>query len=699
MTDTNNNRDVAREVFWRFHEVYYRGHSEWMPWARRLEDFYLGGGRHWRDRDRREMEGEGRPCREVNTVLPTVNAAAGYQIANRVDIGFLPKGGQADERSAKLMGKVIKHSLDNTKYRWHETDIFLDGLIQQRGYLDMRVGFDDNIKGELRIESLDPMDVMPDPDAKTYDPDGWADVRTTRWLTRNEIEWNYGKEAADEVVLSSSTYCDENFGHEVVDRSGFGLPTSYAMGWGWYDDKAQNRRYRIVDEQSHEYALTLAAIWPTGDVRSVEGASREKLAWLIDQGVQIVKHRMRRVRRRVAAPEVAIVDRLSPYKHFSIVPFFPYFRRGRTIGMVDNMVSPSEMLNKFVSQYEHVTNSSANSGWQGEADTLENMTDEEFTERGAETGLVLLRKKNTAPFEKIKPNEVPRGIDRMIEMSQDHLMTVSGVDRNMRDPAKQDLSGVAFQAMLYASQQKLAIALDNMSKTRHMVAMRALEMTQDFLGSERLIRITEMDSYGVEQSVPLALNVRMDDGTILNDTTMGEYDIVVNEKPAAVTFDNTEFEQMKSMRTDMGIAIPDAIVVKHSNLADKTEIAESLREQTDKPDPVAEADAALKQALARKADADAVAKSIEAQYSAIQTAQAIVFTPEAAALADALLRSGGYQDHDAAPIVPSLPADAMPAEPEPIDTGFPTNTNPLTPANPVVGINRGLSDGPTQPPE
>ena len=694
MTETTNNRDVARDVFWRYHEVYYRGHDQYMPWARRLEDMYLGGGRHWRPEDRRALEAGGRPCREVNTILPTVNAAAGYQIQNRVDIAYLPRGRGADEKLAKVMSKVIRHSLDNTQYRWHETDMFLDGLIQQRGYLDLRMCYDDNTEGELKLTSLDPMDVIPDPDARSYDPDDWSDVRVTRWLTRNEIEGRYGEDAAEQVVRSGAVYCDENFGHEVVHRNGFGnLPFSYAMGWGWYDDKAQRRRYRIIDEQSHEFANTLVAIWPTGDFRSVEGLPREKLAWLIEQGVSVVKKRVRRVRWRVAAPEVCFIDTLSPYQHFSVVGYFPYFRRGRTLGMVDNMVSPSEMLNKFVSQYEHVINSTANSGWQGEADSLANMTDDELTERGAETGLVLLRKPGKQALQKIEPNQVPNGVDKMISWAHDHLNIVSGVDKNMREPEKQNLSGVAIQALQYASQQKLAIALDNLSKTRHMLAKRALDMVQRYLGNERVIRITEVDEFGVDHQVPLPLNVRMPDGTVFNDLTVGEYDMVVTEKPAAVTFDNSEFEQMKAMRSDMGIAIPDAMVVKASNLSDKSEIAESLRSAAEQPDPDKEAEAALKQALARKADNEAVAKAIEAQYSALQTAQIIVTLPETAALADALLRSGGFKDQDAAPIVPEAPAGMQPA----VD-GLPSNTHPLTPANPEVGLTRGLNDAPDQPP-
>jgi hypothetical protein len=100
------------------------------------------------------------------------------------------------------------------------------------------------------------------------------------------------------------------------------------------------------------------------------------------------------------------------------------------------------------------------------------------------------------------------------------------------------------------------------------------------------------------------------------------------------------------------------------------------------------------------ADAKAMSESVKAQYEALQTAQLIVFTPEAATLADNLLRSAGYVDHDAAPIVPQAPPGVVPTMPLP--TG---DTSPLTPPSPpspesaAIGVTAGMTDGPHQPPQ
>jgi hypothetical protein len=690
--DRNRETETAREIYERFGEKYLlRGHEDYMRRARRLEDYYLAGGRQWLEEDREQIEGEGRPCYEVDVVKPSVNAVAGYQIANRVDVSFVPRGGQADEQDAKMMSKVVRQVLDNAKWRFRETEMFLDGLIQQRGFIDIRMDYERNDLGEVAMRVVDPLDGLPDPDANDMDPDTWADWDESRWLTLAGIEQSYGREAAELIKANATLFQnEENFGEESgIDRSRFGssLPSMYAYNRGYFGREGPLRRYRIVHRQVNEYAQMLVARWPTGDIRPVEGMPREMIGWLIQQGIPVFKRRMRRVRMQVAAPEVLLHDGPSPYEHITVVPYFPYFRRGRTVGMVDSMTSVQDMLNKFLSQYAHAVNSAANGGWQGEANSLENMTDTEFTERGAETGLVLLRKPGRAPFEKIPPGQVPTGLDRMVEFAHRNTQVVSGVDDSMLATNK-DMSGVALQSLQFASQQKLALPLDNLSRSRQMLVDRVTKMVQKFMGAERVFRITEEDAYGIKRNIPLILNQRTDDGRILNDLTIGTYDLVLSEQPAQVTFDNSQFEQMKAMR-DMGIKIPDARVVRASNLTDKSAIAEELEQQAGRPDPVAQAEAELKAAQARKLDAEAVNKAIEAQFSAVKTAREIVLTPSISGIADALLRSGGYVDRDEAPIVPTAPPDAAAAIPRSAighESSF-----PLAPPNPDAGLDSGLT--------
>jgi len=713
MTDTNNDLVIARDVFARHAEIKTRGHDDFCRRARLNEDYYLGGGLQWRELDRLELESEGRPVHEINDIMPAVNAAGGYQIANRMDIAYLPVGQGTDEMLAKVFSKYAKHCLDNTSYRDHESDVFMDGLIQQRGFFDIRMDYQTNTHGEIAMTSLDPMDVGVDPDATGYDPDTWSDVEISRWLTARQIEGLYGKEAA-QLAAAHAHQCGYSGNRDVditVPRASFGDPMGYFNGYGGYGAGISYRisgtlvRYLVIERQSFEMQNTLVAEYRTGDLRVMDGLPREMIAEAITQGAYVSKRRIKRVRWETVLPDAVLYNDIVPYENFSVVPYFPYFRRGRTRGLVDNAISPQDMTNKFVSQYAHVVNSSANGGWDVEEEQLINMTPEQLEQKGSQTGLVIVRKKGTPALTKIQPNAMPTGLEKMIEFGAQGIQRATGFNESMMGGGSSDMSGVAIQSRQFAAQQQLAIPLWRLSQTRRMVGDRVRKLIQRFMLDERTVRVTEIDQFGVDRQTPLTVNQVQPDGSILHDMTVGEYDIAITEQPMQVTFDNSQFEQIKSMRKDMGVAIPDSVVLRYSTLPDKAEIAQAIKDQQAQQadDPVATAKAALNNALTDKAASDSglakaraellqaqmVQQTTEALFSAGRVAQMVVADPPIAKLADALYRSAGGIDHDAAPVIETpLQASGVPP---------PASTHPLTPDHPGVGVDAGLTS--LQPPQ
>jgi hypothetical protein len=211
-----------------------------------------------------------------------------------------------------------------------------------------------------------------------------------------------------------------------------------------------------------------------------------------------------------------------------------------------------------------------------------------------------------------------------------------------------------------------------------------------YYGTERVFRITRTNpKTGAEEDEAIELNkFQPETGAYLNDMTAGEYDVVIADQPIQTTFDNTNFTQAIEMR-EKGIAIPDIYVVKHSNLSDKPEIIAAMGQQSQPPaDPTIEAKVALIQAQTRKTEAEAINKNVEGTFSSIQTAQQVVINPAIAPVADQILKSAGFQDADAPPIVDGSGIQAQPV----VDT-IPENTNPLTPVNPGVGITDGIESG------
>lgn len=501
-----------------------------------------------------------------------------YQIHNRMDIAFKPRGGDADLNRATILSKVAMQVVDMCDLHWHETQVFSDGLIQQRGYFDVRVSFDNNIQGEIVVSDLDPMDVIPDPDAKAYDPDKWGDVLITRWLTLDEIGQLYGQKARKAAEESNDAGADFGELDDEEVRSKFASRDNTGAFDACLKKEDGQQRYRIIDRQRFIYELTPCIVWPvTGDVRTEADLAQDSIADAIAQGAVRAKRMRRRVKWTVTTLTATLFDGYSPYEHFTVVPYFAYFRRGKTGGMVDDAIGPQEALNKAISQYVHVVNTAANSGWITDQNSITNMAPGELELRGAQTGLHIEVKEGARRPEKIQPNQVPTGVDRLIDRADKALKSVT-VPEAMRGLSGPETSGVAIQSKQFASQQQLAVPLDNLAYTRRLLAMRILKLIQTYYDSYRIFRITETDPLtGKQVENTLEIN-RFDQasGGYLNDVTIGTYDVVVTEQPMQVTFQNSQFQQALEMR-QAGIAIPDPQVIRYSNLADKHEILASMQ--------------------------------------------------------------------------------------------------------------------------
>lgn len=672
----------AAENWQRYEYARQRGHRTYCHQAQKCERMYLGGGEQWDPDVKAELEAAGRPAHEWNEIMPALNSAIGYQIHNRMDIGFFPRGGMADDELAKLHNKVAMQVADKNKLHWTETQVFSDGLIEQRGYFDIRMCFDDNIRGDIKIRDLDPLDVLPDPDARTYDPDdGWHDWTFTAWLTYDEIEQYYGKEARLAVEGFGTNDPAQGDGDDDVPRNRFGDNLTGAQFDAYYVEGLV-KRARVIDRQYTKFQMSKVLVnLDTAEVKLAETLEPEELAKHLQTGEWIgTKRMMKRIYWLVTTRDTVLFDDASPYPWFTLVPYFAYFRRGKTRGMVDNAISQQEIINKTVSSAVHIVSSTANSGWTVEQNSLTNMTTDDLEDQGAETGLVIEYKAGSKPPAKIEPNQIPTGVDRMIERA---LIAVkeSTVPDAMRGTPGQEVSGIAIQSKQFASQQQLAVVLDNLSRTRYLLGKKILWCVQNYKTDYEIFRITETDPTTLAQkTVPLEVNKAKPDGTFWNDLSVGDFDIVITEVPMQITFENSQFQQAIEMRKQ-GVRIPDQFVVKHSNLADKTDILEAMTAPA-QPDPELESKIRLADAQARYAGANAVTKMVEGMFDATTAANLIAQNPAIAPLADQMLKSAGFVDADAPPIV-GAPAPGTPA----VDIA--SNTHPNAPPNANVGMRRG----------
>jgi hypothetical protein len=605
----------------RYQFVRDNGHADFVKKADKCNNYFIGT--QWDANDMALLQAQRRPALTINKIISTVGNVLGEQIQNRTDIAFQPRSG-APVETAEALTKVFRQIADTNQLDWKRSDMFCDGVITSRGFLDVRLDFTDSMMGEVRIDNLNPKNVLIDPDAEDYDPDTWNDVFVTKWMTWQDIALLYNKADAEHLKTRGTSFFP--YGYDSIererDRFGFYYNKGYYLG-PW--DQAEvirnirviERQYKKLDVQAHFVDLQ------TGDMRPIPDSWDKKKTEMVAQqfGLGITKKQVKRIRWVVTADNIVLHDDWSPYKHFTVVPYFPYFRRGKTVGLVENLLGPQEYLNKVTSQELHVINTTANSGWIVQTGKLRNITIEELEQRGAETGLVL--EVDGSPGDvvtKINPNQTPSGLDRFSYKAEEHIKSISGVTDYMTGNAREDVSAKAVAMNQSRGSVSMSKPMDSIARTDYILARNILDIVQEYYTEPRILNVISNRVTGDAEQV----QINQPDpatGAILNDLTLGEYDVIVSSTPHRETLEDSQFEQAISLR-ELGIQIPDETLIENSRLNKRSEIIKQMRDAQQSPEQQyqqqiqkmsAELEIANLKAKASQMESDANLKQAKAQ--------------------------------------------------------------------------------------
>ncbi len=552
------------------------GHLKWVEEARKFDDYYFGN--QW-DKDVADtLASQKRPSNTINLVLSTINTVVGTYIKSRQDISFQPMGKGANQDTASSLRFLFKQIALNNKSEQKEKQVFMDGLIQDRGYFYYYLDFSDNLEGEIREEILDPTDIILDPGASDYDPETWSEVFISRWMTPEEIGAFYGVEFKEKVaqMAANGSFGFDSLEWEAPNFSGDHFQSELFFA-SEEDEVKRVKRIRVIERQ-HKI-LTRTAFFvdrETGDMRRVpNGWSDDRMKEFSQKfELTIMWKPERRVRQTITADRILLHDNWSLFNRISVIPFFPYFRRGRPFGMVRNLISPQDMLNKVTSQELHVVNTTANSGWMFRSGTLINMDADDLEQRGAKTGLVL-EYDGEIPPEKIQPNQIPTGLDRISDKAGVFFRQISGVNDAQLGQQRSD-SSKALDSRREGGQAQQEILFDNLDLTRQLRAELMLEIIQAYYTETRLIQVLSMNEDGDMEQSELTINQPVSIGgveEIKNDLTIGEYAVVITKLPRRDTYDEGVFEQAVQLR-ELGVQIPDFVLIQNSQMPDKQELVE-----------------------------------------------------------------------------------------------------------------------------
>lgn len=544
------------------------------------------GSLQWEAADLANLKKSGRPALTINKIKPTLMSVLGEYLQGRTEVKFVPSAGGTPE-IAQALTKLYIHISKEQNLSKKELTLVTDALISSRAYYDVRIGFDDNFMGEVRVSVPNAKNIIPDPDADSDDPDDWNDVIAVRHLTIQDIEDEYGKKFVSKVKVHGDS-AENAYKDEFNLRDSFGEEDNeYHEG---HQDKTTRKLYMVIERQfksleSVPFFINVA----TGDERRVpaDWAPEEVQAVLeADENITIERKRSQVIRWVASCGSVLLHDEISPYSFFTIIPYFPMFRRGTTSGIVEDLIDPQRNYNKLRSQELHIVNGTANAGWKVKRGSLHNLRADQLEVEGSKTGLVLEISGDMGDVERIQPAQIPQGLDRISSKADADLGAISGIQDEARGVARADVAGRAINARREAILTSLGSYFENLKFTREMLAKRILKLVQKYYDEQRTLVIT---TGGLNpQSEELVVNEPDPaTGQIRNDLTLGEYTVAMTSTAARDSYQLGQFEELKQMQ-ELGISIPSYMFVEASSLDRKEELAEELKQAAGTSTPTEE---------------------------------------------------------------------------------------------------------------
>lgn len=583
--------------------------QDWARVAKKCQDFLEG--QQWTAEQKAEMAKNRRAAITINRIAPLWRLVMGYQSSNRIDSIFRPQDdSHATNEVADLLSALDKAEANRMGLQYTDSEVFADGLTTGRGYWDQRLDFMENDFGELKTVSKDPFSIYIDPDASRYDLSDAAYVQESRWVSVEEIGDWYGKQAA-----STALNCvGQSYNSSFIPFYGLS-EISPGRYFGQYkDDKDMNwrdvffmdfvdqqaKRLRLIDTQYRITAMKhVFQDLETGDFEPIpdawmEPANQYKIQKCLDYAqslnnqVVVTQRPVKRVRWSVQCGDLLLFDQWSPYSDYTIKPFFPYFRRGKTRGMVEDLLDPQMEINKKRSSLSDILSRNANSGWMYHEEALDPAQQQNLRLYGAKPGINVKYKTvpNAGPGggkpERINPGNYPEGLDKLEVKAADDMNVVSSVNESALGNLDVVQSGKAVEARQRQTVLGVQLYSDNFSRSKKLCAEQRLNIYQKHYTEQRTFR--ELGEDG--QEVRRIINERTmgQNGAMarFNDITLGKYAVAIDEVPMSASFKQGQFEEAMDIFQKLGPVGPlllqsnPGLIVDMSSLPRKEEWKEAI---------------------------------------------------------------------------------------------------------------------------
>ena len=682
-----------------------------------IDEAYYDGDQ-WTEEEKNELINRGQAPVVFNLTKTTVNWILGAQSRAKIDYKIVPRK-KDGVNAANAKTELLKYVGDANKSHYVRSRAFKDAVIAGVGWIETGIRTDPTEEPlYTRYENwrniwYDHLSIEHDmSDARFIFRAKWVDLDIAQAMFPNRAA---ALEIESENVSQLYPWMPDD---PIVNRAD--APQGTVSNVDETNILYRRRRVRLIECWYKEIAKVKVVRGEgpiNGTILVKDDPYIQKM--VEDEQVSVFDAIKTITKCAIFCGSTFLQDELSPYRYADF-PFTPIwcYRRGKDnapYGIIRDLRDVQDDLNKrrskalyLLSSNKIIADDNATDDWQQlhyEANRPDGIVKKRpGTEVRIEQGAIL------ANYHVQLAHEDAKAIQDIAGVTDENM----GRDTNAE-------SGTAIKARQEQGYTTNNFLFDNLYLAIQCSGEKELSLVEQYYSEPKTIRILGSD---MGRLTFLDINQMSDDG-MMNDITATKADFIVSRQDYRETIRQAMFEAMMELTSHLSPEIALNLldmVIDLSDLPNKAEIISRIRTLNgqkdpglDKSDPqviaeeeakaadqskqkamqdrlmaaevaLKEADATLKKAKADQTLSDSTAKSVEALYSAIQTALVIVQTPGVSTIADSIAKSAGYIDKDAAPIIPQYSGGI---------SGVPQiqqNTSPMFPPRPIRA-NTGIMEG------
>lgn len=503
--------------------------------AERDKDYY--DGHQWTREEIATLNARKQPVITINRIRRKVDAMVGIEQRSRVDPRAYGRTPQ-DEDAADVATKALVYVDDATRFDSKRSAAFKDLIVS--GYGGVEIGVEEkNGQLEVCVTRLRWEEIFYDPHSREEDFSDATYMGVMKWMSMDAaLEWlaMFGAEESPDVeaILDAALVARET--GETYDDRPF-----EDRGFRWADKR--QKRVRVTQMYYRRSGVWYLAVFTKGG---------------------------------------AVFNAPSPYLDEDGQPTNPMIlmsayvdRDNARHGVVRDMISPQDEVNKRRSKLLHMLNSRQTIGEKGAVDSVSSVKREMAKPDGHVEVTPGMR------FDIVPNVDQVSGQASLLQEAKGEIDMV-GPNASLLGQLQGDQSGRAILAQQQAGLVELWPIYDALRDWTIRCYKAMWQRVRQFWTQPRWVRITD-DINGAQYlgvNVPVGVDQM---GRPIFENVLAEMnvDIIIEEAPDYVTLRQEQFQQLVEM-VQAGVPVPPQMMIEASSLRDKRRLMEALQ-----PDPQA----------------------------------------------------------------------------------------------------------------